>query len=131
MLPLPAPFFPKQSLFWMNFFSYFVEDLVINSFKTEAVIIYHMITASVLKELTQFLRSTICDDIYVTYYFLYLTFLSMNLWSKKLKNEVCIKMKFSKENFFSKCDQIHRKLWIWSHLLKKSLMENFNFGAVW
>ena len=25
------------------------------------------------------------------------------------------KMKFSIKNFFSKCDQICRKLWIWSH----------------
>ena len=32
--------------------------------------------------------------------------------------------KISIEDFFGKCDQIHRKLWIWSHLLKKSLMEN-------
>ena len=37
------------------------------------------------------------------------------------------KMKFSIKEFFSKCDQIHRKLQIWSHLLKKSLMENFIF----
>ena len=29
----------------------------------------------------------------------------------------------------SKCDQIRRKLHIWSHLLKKSLMENFIFCA--
>ena len=36
-------------------------------------------------------------------------------------------MKFSVKDFFSKCDQISRKLWIWSHLLKKSLMENFIF----
>ena len=35
------------------------------------------------------------------------------------------KMKFSIKDFFRKCDQIHRKLRIWSHLLKKSLMENF------
>ena len=34
------------------------------------------------------------------------------------------------EDFFSKCDQIRRKLWIWLHLLKKSLMENFIFCAV-
>ena len=27
----------------------------------------------------------------------------------------------------SKCDQIRRKLRIWSYLLKKSLMENFIF----
>ena len=36
-------------------------------------------------------------------------------------------MKFSIKNFFSKFDQILKKLWIWSHLLKKSLMENFIF----
>ena len=40
------------------------------------------------------------------------------------------KMKFSIKEFFSKCDQIRRKLQIWSHLLKKSLMENFIFYAV-
>ena len=39
-------------------------------------------------------------------------------------------MKFSVKNFFSKCDQIRRKLQIWSHLLKKSLMKNFIFCAV-
>ena len=31
------------------------------------------------------------------------------------------------KDFFSKRDQIRRKLRIWSHLLKKSLMENFIF----
>ena len=40
------------------------------------------------------------------------------------------KMKFFIKDFFSKCDQIRRKLRIWSHLLKKSLMENFSFCAV-
>ena len=40
------------------------------------------------------------------------------------------KMKFSIKDFFSNCDQICRKLRIWSHLLKKSLMENFIFCAV-
>ena len=39
-------------------------------------------------------------------------------------------MKFSIKNFFSKCDQIRRKPRIWSHLLKKSLMENFIFCVV-
>ena len=37
------------------------------------------------------------------------------------------KMKFSIKGLFSKCDQIRRKLRIWSHSLKKSLMENFIF----
>ena len=36
-------------------------------------------------------------------------------------------MKFSIKNFFSKCDQIPSFPWIWLHLLKKSLMENFIF----
>ena len=36
-------------------------------------------------------------------------------------------MKFSIKDFFSKCNQICRKLRIWSHLLKRSSMENFIF----
>ena len=40
------------------------------------------------------------------------------------------KMKFSIKDFFSKYDQICRKLRIWSHLLKKSLTENFIFCAM-
>ena len=38
--------------------------------------------------------------------------------------------KFSIKDFFSKCDQICRKLQTWSHLLKKSIIENFIFCAV-
>ena len=40
------------------------------------------------------------------------------------------KIKISIKDFFSECDQIRRKLRIWSHLLKKSLMENFIFCRV-
>ena len=39
-------------------------------------------------------------------------------------------IKFSIKDFFSKCDQIPRKMRIWSHLLKKSKMGNFIFCAV-
>ena len=39
-------------------------------------------------------------------------------------------MKFSIKDFFSKCDQTRSFLRIWSHLRKKSLMENFIFCAV-
>ena len=39
-------------------------------------------------------------------------------------------MKFSIKDFSSKCDQICRRLRILSHLLKRSLMENFIFCAV-
>ena len=34
-------------------------------------------------------------------------------------------MQFSIKDFFSKCDQIFKKLRIWSHLLKKSLTGDF------
>ena len=37
-------------------------------------------------------------------------------------------MKFFTKDFFSKCDHIRSFLLIWSHLLKKSLMENFIFS---
>ena len=40
------------------------------------------------------------------------------------------KIKFFIKDFFSKCDQIRSFLQIWTHLLKKSLMENFSFYAV-
>ena len=40
------------------------------------------------------------------------------------------KMKFFIKDFSCECDQIRRKLKIWSHLMKKSLMENFIFCAV-
>ena len=40
------------------------------------------------------------------------------------------KMQFSIQDVFSKYDQIHRKLRIWSHLLKKFLMKKFVFCAV-
>ena len=52
---------------------------------------------------------------------------------RKHKDEVldtAQKMKFSTEDFCSKCDQICWKLHIWSHLLKKLLMENLIFYAV-
>ena len=39
-------------------------------------------------------------------------------------------MKFSIKDFFNKRDQILRKMRVWSHLLKKSLMESFIFYAV-
>ena len=40
------------------------------------------------------------------------------------------KVKFSMKDFSSKCDHIRRIMRIWSHLLKKSLMENFIFCVV-
>ena len=48
-----------------------------------------------------------------------------------LVNITAQKMKFSIKDFFSKFDQIRSFLWIWSHLLQKSFMENFIFCAVY
>ena len=62
----------------------------------------------------------------------YLVFGSINIrWSIFIGSSNPIqKMKFSIMNFWSKCDQIHRKLRIWSHLLNKSVMKNFIFCSV-
>ena len=52
--------------------------------------------------------------------------------SKDFKSSEC-----PNKDFFSKCDQIRSFLQIWSHLLKKSVMENFislckfNTGLIW
>ena len=46
------------------------------------------------------------------------------------ENTTTQKMRFFIKDFLSKCDQKCRKLRIWSHLLKKSLMENFIVCAV-
>ena len=56
------------------------------------------------------------------------TYCMYDLLMERVKTSLHKKMKFSIKEFFSKCDQIRRKLRIWSHLLKKSLMENF-FGG--
>ena len=50
-----------------------------------------------------------------------------NSWPNQNKCTTAQKMKLSIKDFFSKCDQICRKLRIWSRLLTKSLMENFIF----
>ena len=54
---------------------------------------------------------------------------SFNKWIDKtgIKRK---KKKFSIKDFFSKCDQICSFLWILSHLLWKSLLENFIFCAL-
>ena len=72
----------------------------------------------------------IAQDLWQAYYqIVSITFLNefikldVNMHCKK-------KMKFSIKDFFSKCCQIRSFLWIWSHLLKISLMKNFIFCAV-
>ena len=60
-----------------------------------------------------------------------LVLLKMNLLNTRyLTNYYFISNMFSIEGFFSKCEQIRSFLRIQSHLLKKSLMENFISCAV-
>ena len=54
----------------------------------------------------------------------------LSFWQQIIFFDTAQKMKFSIKDFFSKCSQIRRKLRIWSHLPKKSLMENFIFCTV-
>ena len=64
----------------------------------------------------------------------------LNYFRKKVQSSICDmvlntiftaqKMNFSIQDFFSKCNQIRKKLRIWSHLLRKFLIENFIFCAV-
>ena len=63
------------------------------------------------------------------YFFILLFQHCLNPLTYKIPN-TAQKTKFSIKDFFSKCDQIRRKLRIWSHFLKKSLIENFIFCAV-
>ena len=56
--------------------------------------------------------------------------ISISFWNMHIGTFTVQKMKFSIKDFFSKCEQIRRKLRIWSHLLKKYLMENFIFCTV-
>ena len=55
--------------------------------------------------------------------FVFLTF-------DELRTSAAQKIKFFTKDFFIKCDQIRRKLRIWSHLLKKSFKAKFIFCAV-
>ena len=59
-----------------------------------------------------------------------ITFLKILLFTGISLPYTAQKMKFSIKDYFSKCDQIRNFLRIWSHLLKKSLMENFIFCAM-
>ena len=65
---------------------------------------------------------------FINPYMINLIEISQFTYSSKL--HTAQKMKFSITDFFSKCDQIRSFLRIWSHLLKKSVMENFIFCAV-
>ena len=56
--------------------------------------------------------------------------LNQNLYFDVSSRNTAQKMKFSIKNLFSKCDQIRRKLRIWLHLLKESLMKT-SFFVQW
>ena len=67
------------------------------------------------------------ENIWVIQFF---SFFSTPFVCKISRNRDSTKNDFHIKDFFSKCEQTCRKLRIWSHLPKKSLMENFIFCAV-
>ena len=68
--------------------------------------------------------------LYKTLKFLKAKQYKVRFWRDPVKGKMFTKKKFSIEDFFRKCDQIGRKLRIWSYLLKESLMEIFFFSAL-
>ena len=95
---------------------------------------YEHFLRSVLNEFKQIFE-TIPNNFY-----LWCTLLFKDFWDNNLDLFIPLiqwqintaqKMKFSIKDFFSKYDQIGSFLWIWSHLLKKSLMKNLIFCAVY
>ena len=61
---------------------------------------------------------------------IYFHILYPRLYEVYINTRTAQKIKFSIKDFFSKYDQVRSFLRIWSHLLKKSLMENFIFCTV-
>ena len=53
--------------------------------------------------------------------------ISLIIWGTCVSLNTVQKIKFSITGFFVRCNQIHSFLQIWSHLLKKSVMENLIF----
>ena len=84
---------------------------------------------------TYSIKLAFCDELHlsefvISIYFLNLLLVNVNVTSTLVSSKSAAqKMKFAIKEFFSKCDQICNFLWIWTHLLKKSLMENFIFCA--
>ena len=56
----------------------------------------------------------------------------LHVFNAQIRGIICFipKKKFSAKDFICKCDQIHRKLWICLHFLKKSLTKSFIFCTV-
>ena len=73
------------------------------------------------------LKSCKFKSIAWSFYFLQIQYIKIFFFSFSFERNMynCTKIEFFIENFFSKYDQIRWKLPICSHLLKKSLMENF------
>ena len=93
-----------------------------------------MLSAKVIRLMSKRLWKPLALVVWNYRYSLSLLLLSCESWMfvKEYpdRTNTAQKMKFSIEDFFRKYDQIRRKLQIWSHLLKKSLMENFAYFAV-
>ena len=97
---------------------FFPRDFLINFYKS--CFLKHLIHLP-LKQYKLLVQWTPCFDL--------LLLMSLNIFRRKLLKQ-CAKNEFFIKDFFSKFDQVPRKLRIWSHLLKKTLMKNFIFCVV-
>ena len=77
-----------------------------------------------------FFKTVFYQTLWIAQLFLHQFRISCTSLGHRIGQYIAQKVKFSIKDFFCKCDQIRKKLRIWSHLLEKSLMENFTFRAV-
>ena len=109
----------------------------VNFFKTGAFWIIHFLNIGLLFWVNADLL-TCCWTYFVYYiqcmnlYKFLLTFFRyvLRFWSCSIVSFTAQKMNSPIKDFFSKCNQISRKLRVRSHLLKKPFMENFIFCTV-
>ena len=96
-----------------------ISEQNINIFTQETLFLFF-----ILEKWLRFLSESYFEKFIFYHIFTILTVSEICNISNKYR---CTKMKFSIKNFFCKCDQIRSFLRTWLHLLKKSLMENFNY----
>ena len=125
--------------------------IIVNNFQpltviTKRSILDVAVVLDPLLRISKIVESYIMKIIFAMFVSILEVFEKMRCWFKDLLiftkieryilfcHDVCVYSsylaKFSIKNFFNKCDQIRRKLRIWSHLVKKSLNKQFIFCTV-
>ena len=121
----------RLPLFARSFRSFFYLSTTFSHIGTDMgkTIIFQSTTMSALKWKLCGIKHTIRLYATISYFLRSLPLFHSNI-DLIILSDTAPKIKFSIKDFFGKCDQICSFLWIWPHLLKKSLMENLIFCAV-